>query len=289
MEIILGKTAGFCYGVKRAVEGCGELASSNEQIYCLGELIHNKHVISELENAGVNFINDLNEVKNKQAKIVIRAHGVSKKIYENAKSMNLKLVDYTCPMVLKIHDIVKEYNDKNYYIILTGKSTHPEVIGISSFADNISIIEKADEVNSAINSFLASGLKKMLLISQTTFNTLIFSEIEKKIREIFPFEDGLITNNTICNATEARQNETIELSKQVDFMIIIGGKNSSNTRKLYDISKQNCANSIMVESKEDLQSIDFSKFNKIGIMAGASTPKNIINEIIEVINWDGSN
>ena len=222
MEIIIGKTAGFCYGVKRAVDGAIEESKKNKKTYCLGELVHNKEVIEDLKNKGIKIIEDINEAKDKNAKVILRAHGVEKNIYEKAKINNLELVDYTCSNVLKIHKIAEEYANKGYYIILTGAEKHPEVIG----------------------------------------------------------------KNTICLATETRQKETEKLSKQVELMIIIGGKNSSNTKKLYEIAKQNCHNSISVENgkeaEETLKNMDLSTIEKVGIMAGASTPKESIDEVIEV-------
>ena len=284
MEIIVGKTAGFCYGVKRAVEGSQALVNEKEQIYCLGELVHNKQVVTELQEKGIKFVEDINDVPN-GSKLIIRAHGVPKEVYEIAKNKNIELVDYTCPNVLKIHEIAKKYHNDGYYIILTGKATHPEVIGIKSYAgDMISIIESPEEVEKALNEFEEKNINKLLLISQTTFNTQKFEIIKDCIEQKIQNNIELIINNTICAATEIRQKEIEKMSLEVDKMIIIGGKNSSNTKKLYEIASKNCKDTILIETKDELDGINFNSINKVGIMAGASTPQNAIDDVIEYLN-----
>ena len=284
MEIIVGKTAGFCYGVKRAVEGSQALVNKKEQIYCLGELVHNKQVVSELQEKGIKFVEDINDVHN-NSKLIIRAHGVPKEVYEIAKNKNIELVDYTCPNVLKIHEIAKKYYNDGSYIILTGKATHPEVIGIKSYAgDMISIIESPEEVEKALNEFEEKNINKLLLISQTTFNTQKFEIIKDCIEQKIQNNIELIINNTICAATEIRQKEIEKMSLEVDKMIIIGGKNSSNTKKLYEIASKNCKDTILIETKDELDGINFNSINKVGIMAGASTPQNAIDDVIEYLN-----
>ena len=196
-------------------------------------------------------------------------------------------VDYTCSNVLKIHKIAEEYANKGYYIILTGAEKHPEVIGIKSYCGkNFSLIEKEDDVHKAIEKFENSQIEKLLIISQTTYSVAKFENITKIIKEKISENVELVIKNTICLATETRQKETEKLSKQVELMIIIGGKNSSNTKKLYEIAKQNCHNSISVENgkeaEETLKNMDLSTIEKVGIMAGASTPKESIDEVIKV-------
>lgn len=282
MEVIIGKTAGFCYGVRRAVEGAKEeLENSKEKIECLGEIVHNKQVIQLLESKGLVFIDDIKKAKRK---VIIRAHGVEKEIYEIGKKKGIELKDYTCPNVLKIHKIVEEYSEKGYYIFLCGSPNHPENIGTISYCGNsYSVIEKEDDVFEALEKLKKSKINKLLLISQTTYSIQKFCAIEKCIKDEIDKGIELIVKNTICHATEIRQRETQKLSKEVDFMIIVGGKNSSNTRKLYDISKENCNKSICVETKHDINIEEIEKYNKIGIMAGASTPQEIIQEIVEEI------
>lgn len=282
MEIIIGKTAGFCYGVKRAVEGSLK-ETSDKQIYCLGELVHNKQVMNEIEKQGIKLIEDINEVPN-NSKVIIRAHGVVKEIYEIAKEKNIELVDYTCPNVLKIHEVASKYKKENYYIFVIGNKTHPETIGTISYCgNNYSCIETVDDINDSIERLKASKIKDLLLIVQTTFSEAKFKLIKEKIEETIN-GINIVVKNTICAATSTRQKETENLSKEVDCMIIIGGKNSSNTKKLYELAEKNCQKAIAIETKEELNKEELLKYKKIGIMAGASTPKKNIDEVVELLN-----
>ena len=281
MEIIVGNTSGFCYGVKNAVEGAEkELKLSNQKTYCLGELVHNKTVTDKLEKDGIVFINDIKEAN---GKTIIRAHGIEKNVYVEAKKRNIELIDLTCPNVLKIHDIVEKYSKNGYYIFLIGKKEHPEIIGTYSFSGKqCTIISKKEETEKAVQSLEKTGLKNLLIISQTTYNLQIFEEIVNKIKQDLEEKNiNIEIKNTICKATELRQKETEKISKEVDVMIIVGGKNSSNTTKLYDISNKNCQNVIFVQNSEELDIKKIKNFEKIGIMAGASTPKESIDEIIK--------
>ena len=215
MEIILGKTAGFCYGVKRAVEGAKrEIEKVKSPIYCLGEIVHNKQVIEMLKRRGLTFIEDINLSK---GNTIIRAHGVKKEIYNIAKKNNIKIKDYTCPNVLKIHKIVKEYSKNGYYIFLCGSNKHPENIGTISYCtENSDIIETENEVFKALEKFKQSKIKKLLIISQTTYSLEKFYIIEEIIKNEVAKDIELVIKNTICRATELRQKETKEISKQVD-------------------------------------------------------------------------
>ena len=279
MEIILGKTAGFCYGVKRAVDGAKEELKNGEIVYGLGEIVHNQNVIKELEKLGMQFIENIEEAK---GKTIIRAHGVPKQIYEKAEKNKIKLIDYTCPKVLKIHQIANEYASKGYYIFLLGNKKHPEIVGTLSFCgENTFIIEKEDDVIKALDELEKSEIKKALMIAQTTYNLEKFYIIEEVIKNEIPKDIELIVKNTICQATEIRQKETEEMAKEVDFMIIIGGKNSSNTLKLYDIAKKHCNKAILIEDEKMLDTKKININDKIGIMAGASTPKENIEKVIQ--------
>ena len=285
MEIFVGKTAGFCYGVERAVNGAKEeIRKNKEQIYCLGEIVHNKQVIQSLEKAGIKFIEQIEESK---GKTIIRAHGISKKIEEKAKKIGIKLLDYTCPNVLKIHEMAEEYSKNGYYIFLLGNANHPENIGtISCCGKKYDVIENENEVYRALKNFEKSKIKKLLIISQTTYSLEKFYIIEEIIKNELPKNIQIEIKNTICKATELRQKETQELSKKVDYMIIIGGKNSSNTKKLYEIAKQNCDNTICVETSEEINLEELEENFKIGIMAGASTPKESIEEVVDKLcHW----
>lgn len=282
MEIIIGKNAGFCYGVKNAVINTEERLKENKNIYCLGELVHNKQVVEKLENSGLKIVDKLEDAKNK---IIIRAHGTTKETYEEAKKMNIEVFDYTCPNVIKIHNIANDFANKGYYIFLIGEKKHPETIGNISFCgSNSFLIESENEIKDAINSFENSKLKKLLIITQTTFSLEKFNLYTSIIKNYLNEDIELVIKNTICNATKIRQEETDEISRKVDFMIIVGGKNSSNTKKLFQIAKNNCENSIIIETKDEINIEDIKKYNTIGIMAGASTPDYIIDEIYNVLN-----
>lgn len=280
MKIVLGKTAGFCYGVKRAVEqALKEAQDKKEDIYCLGELVHNDQVKKKLESSGVKFIEDIKEVKSvKNSEVIIRAHGVTKEVYKYAEDHNIKLIDLTCPNVLKVHKIAKEASNNGYFIFITGKKDHPENIGTISYCDNYAIIEEPSDTEIALKELKKSGLNKLLLISQTTYSIEKFYLIREKISYLLDKSVKFDIENTICPTTETRQKEAEEMSKKVDCMIIIGGKNSSNTRKLYEISSKNCKNVFFVEDEIDIEKI--KQYAKIGIMAGASTPKESIEKII---------
>ena len=277
MEIILGKTAGFCYGVKRAVDGAKEELKKGTH-YCLGEIVHNKNVIKKLEQKGIKFVEKLEDATEG---IIIRAHGIPKKNYEKAKKLNLHVKDLTCPSVLKIHEMAEKYSNENYFIILVGAETHPEIIGTSSFCGSESfVLNDICDILPCIEKIKLSNLKNVLVIAQTTYNSEKFDEIVTSLKENLK-DMNLEIKKTICTATELRQKETAEIAKKVDIMIIIGDKKSSNTNKLCDISRKYCKNVFLVQDKDDLKDLKVSEANKIGIMAGASTPKEDIDELIK--------
>ena len=283
MEIQVGKTSGFCFGVRNAVDKTNEILKKeqNKKIYCLGELVHNKTIVNELKKDGLIFIDTIEQAEDTT---IIRAHGVEKKVYEIAKKKNIDLIDLTCPSVLRIHKIAEEYALENYYIFLIGKKEHPEIIGTYSFCgENASIISEIEDVDNAINNLKKSNLNKLLIIVQTTYSTKVFDEIVKEIQEKIPQNISIEVKNTICRATELRQEETKKISKEVELMIIIGGKNSSNTNKLYEIAQKECKNTIFIENSEELDKEKILKFEKIGIMAGASTPQKSIDEVIKLL------
>lgn len=287
MEIIIGKTSGFCHGVKSAVDkAIEELENSTVQVYCLGELVHNKHVTNSLEQKGLIFIENIEEAK---GTTIIRAHGVTKETYETAQKLDIELKDLTCPKVLKIHDIAEEYSKNGYYIFLVGIANHPETIGTFSFCgENSSIIENISDIERVVTNMAETNIKKALLITQTTFNLRKFEEIAERLKEMLE-DTELKIINTICLSTELRQKETEELSQKVDLMLIIGGRNSSNTNKLYDISSKYCKNVIFAENREDVEIEFIKQFEKIGVMAGASTPRESIDSIVNFIKQEEEN
>ena len=287
MEIVLGKNAGFCYGVERAVNGCVSILNEFKDIYCLGEIVHNRQVVSDLKQKGIKFIDNIEQAPI-NSKVIIRAHGIAKEVHEIAKNKNIELFDYTCPNVSRVHEIAQEYANNGFYILLTcSKKNHPETIGIQSFCEkNYTLVQTQKDLEDALNIIKNNKIKKVVLISQTTFGIKKFKEIENTLIENLPEMCEFKVENTICHATNIRQKETESISKEVDKMIIVGGKNSSNTQKLFDIAISNCSDSICVETKDDIQNEDYININKIGVMAGASTPKHVINSIIEKIGSD---
>lgn len=278
--IKVGKYAGFCGGVTNSVTKTEKYLNEYNNLYCLGELVHNKQVIESLEEKGLKTIESLAEVED-NSNVIIRAHGVANSIYEEASKRNINLIDLTCPKVLKIHDKVSEYRDKGYFIILVGSKAHPEVIGTISFCGDKSIViedlNDIEEVNNIINS---NNYKDVVIFAQTTIKESLFDEIVDNLKEKIP---NLVVENTICNATHLRQQECLEMAKSSDCMIIIGGKNSSNTKKLYEVASSVCPNTYLVETYKELDFNELKKYENIGIMAGASTPKTSIDEVVNNI------
>ena len=289
MEIIVGKSSGFCYGVKRAVESAEKDASKvKEKIYCLGEIVHNSDVVNSLSQKGIIFVENIDEIP-KDSTVIIRAHGVTKSIYEKAKEKNIEIRDYTCPNVLKIHKIAQEYADKGYFIVLLGSRKHPENIGTVSYCgEHYFVVQDESQIYLAVDEINRWNFNKVLVIAQTTFGIEDFAVFTEILSNELYRTVELVIENTICQTTEIRQKETEELSKSVDCMIIIGGKNSSNTHKLFDIAKSNCDKTICIENVRELQfsdlgikEMDNKSDIRIGIMAGASTPRKSIDEVME--------
>lgn len=273
MEITLAKTAGFCFGVKRAVDTVYEQVDKGN-VYTYGPIIHNEEVVKDLESKGVQIIENEQELNNlKTGTVVIRSHGVERNIYNLITENGLELVDATCPFVKKIHNIVDKDSTEGKQIIIIGNKSHPEVMGIVGWCNQVPIVLESVEEAENLN---ISKDKAISLVSQTTFNHKKFNSIV----EIFKEKGYNITvYNTICNATEERQKEAASIAKQVDAMIVIGGKNSSNTQKLYDISKNECANTYYIQTLVDLDLAAFESVGRVGITAGASTPNQIIKEV----------
>ncbi len=273
-EVTLANKAGFCFGVKRAVEETIRLREKyNKDIYTLGPLIHNNDVVKSLEEKGIHSIT-LEEAYNlkKNDVVVIRSHGVGKNVFDHLRKNNVIIENGTCPYVRNIQQKVEEYYNKGYNIIIVGDDKHPEVIGINGWCNDTAIISKDGENIDAIKS-------KVCVVSQTTEKQ---SNWEKVLNRIISLAKEIVAFNTICNATEERQESANKLSKEVDLMIVLGGYNSSNTTKLYDICKKNCENTYHVEKVDSslLNMIGNENINKIGITAGASTPEYVIEEAI---------
>ena len=275
MKINIAKSAGFCFGVKRAVDTVYK-ESSKKNVYTFGPIIHNDEVVADLERQGVHVINDSKEFKSlSEGTIIIRSHGVSKAIYEEILNAGLDLVDATCPFVRKIHKIVERESGDGRVIIIIGNNHHPEVEGIMGWCQTHPIVIENREQAEGVE---LDADAKISIVSQTTFNYNKFQDLVEIISE-----KGYDINvfNTICNATEERQTEVRELAKKSDAMIVIGGRHSSNTQKLFEISKKECSNTFYIQTKNDLNMEDFSNIGMLGITAGASTPNNIIKEVHE--------
>ena len=282
MEIIVGKTAGFCGGVRNSVTKALAFTKENQNVFCLGELVHNKTVVDNLKSYGLKNIDNLNDMK-KGAKVILRAHGVAKEIYEEAKMKGIELYDLTCPKVIKVHELATDYKNNGYFIILIATPNHPETLGTISFCgENSAIVGSFEDIDESIIKLKNSQIKKVAIIAQTTFKVSLFEDICASLKEKLP-DYELTIDNMICKATDIRQAETKKLASLVPCMIVIGGKNSSNTKKLYEISSKYCENTYLIETANELND-DFEKYDKIGIMAGASTPKESIDEVIYYLN-----
>lgn len=281
MEVIVGKLAGFCAGVQNAVVKAKEICEKYDSVYCLGEIVHNREVVTELENLGMKTVEDINEIPNDSV-VIFRAHGVTKEIYEIAKSKNLNVIDLTCVKVLDVHNKIDKESE-NAFVILIGDKNHPEVIGSVSFAKNgYYVVSEESDILDAYVKYEKNMIGEVKVFAQTTFKLTKFDELVEEINNNF-VEANVEIFNTICMATSLRQTEMIKIAEELDNMIIIGGKNSANTKKLVDISKEKCANVYHVQTVDDLKEIDFSGVDKIGIMAGASTPKSSIEGVREYL------
>ena len=274
MEVILAKSAGFCFGVKRAVEKVYEQIDTGRKIYTYGPIIHNEEVVSDLEKRGVKVVASKEELEAlKDGTVVIRSHGVPKQIYELMEEKGIECIDATCPFVKRIHDIVEKESDNDKKIIIIGNSGHPEVEGIMGWAKtDAQVIESVQEAE----NFQGDISKPLCIVSQTTFNYNKFQELV----EIFQ-KRGYNVNvvNTICNATEVRQTEAAQIAARVDAMIVIGGRHSSNTQKLFEICHERCEATYFIQTLDDLH-LELPKTAAlVGITAGASTPNNIIEEV----------
>ena len=271
MEVILAKTAGFCFGVKRAVDTVYKEAGK-KNVYTYGPIIHNSEVVNDLKKKGVEVINSREELEAlEEGTVIIRSHGVAREIYDLIHEKRLELVDATCPFVRKIHKIVEKAGNDGDQVIIVGSEHHPEVQGIKGWCTGeVHIISDAEQ-------FEGIDLNKpTTLVSQTTFNYKKFQDLVEKFSKT---RYDILVLNTICNATEERQQEARKIAADVDAMIVIGGRHSSNTQKLFEICKEECKNTYYIQTLEDLDVHSMQSMSCVGITAGASTPNNIIEEV----------
>ena len=275
MEIKVAKTAGFCFGVKRAVDMVYEQTETGIlPIYTYGPIIHNEEVVSDLEKRGVRVIESEEDLEGLTGgTVIIRSHGVGKAIYDKLKKQGLSIVDATCPFVLKIHKIVEKASAKGQTVLIAGNGKHPEVEGIMGWCQSPCYVLETPE--DAENLSLPAGIQ-VTVVSQTTFHYKKFQDIVEKILKK-GYDSSVV--NTICNATQERQVEARQIASEVDAMIVIGGKHSSNTQKLYEICSRECRRTCYIQTFRDLTDADVAGAKRIGITAGASTPKKIIEEV----------
>ena len=283
MEVTVAKSAGFCFGVKRAVDTVyREIESGEKPVYTFGPIIHNEQVVEDLENRGVQVIHSEDELEGLSGgTVVIRSHGVSRDVCEKIEARGMKIVDATCPFVKKIHRIVDEEGRKGRHVVIIGSADHPEVQGIMGWASGpVTVIHTSEEAE----QFVPENGKPISIVAQTTFNYNKFQELVEILRKKSYDNNVLnISNilNTICNATEERQREAKNIAGEVDTMLVVGGRHSSNTQKLFEICKKECGNTYYIQTPVDLDSEMFQCSSYVGITAGASTPNKIIEEVQE--------
>ena len=281
MKIKIAKTAGFCFGVDRAVKIAFEQAAAHPNGVCtLGPIIHNPFIVSQLQQMGVTVIDSLEQNTDNRL-VVIRSHGVGRDVYRKMEEMGLRYVDATCPYVAKIHSIVADAGREGATVLIAGDSSHPEIQGIVGhcqgehyvFSDEAALLNLLEKENNLTK-------KPLVLVAQTTYNTREWENCVKRLKKVCT---NLRIFDTICNATIKRQREAAELAQESDLMIIVGGSNSSNTAKLYDICKEHCR-SVLIESADEIGQIDLTGATVIGVTAGASTPACIIKEVQETMS-----
>ena len=278
MKVKLAKSAGFCFGVEKAVNTVYEEAKKGDEIvYTLGPIIHNEEVVKDMKKRGVESVKIEDLASLPKGTVIIRSHGVSREIFNFVKRSGHRVVDATCPFVKKIHAIVSVQSGKGKTVVIIGNPEHPEVMGIRGWGDeNTYAVEN-------IEQFINLELKKdeeIIIVAQTTFNHKKFQEIIDKI-SILGYDVRCF--NTICNATQERQAEAKKIASNVDAMIVIGDKKSSNTGKLVEICQEECKNTVFIQTLEDLDYGALLSVDSVGITAGASTPKHIIEEVQNIV------
>ena len=276
MKVLLAKTAGFCFGVKRAVDTVYQQVEENKdcKIYTFGPIIHNDEVIKDMQAKGVAVLEGEEDLpKAKNGIVIIRSHGVPKRICDRMDELGIQYVDATCPFVKKIHKIAMEKAEEGAFLVVIGNPVHPEVEGIMGWAgEDAAVISTAEEAE----HLTVPEDRKICVVAQTTFNYNKFKEL---VEIISKRRYDISVLNTICSATKERQTETARIADRVDAMIVIGDKRSSNTQKLFEICKNACNNTYYIQTLDDLNVNQLRSVETVGITAGASTPNNIIEEV----------
>lgn len=273
MKVYIADEAGFCFGVKRALNLIARLNEKNQNVQIFGQLIHNRTVLKNLEKKGIGYIESLDEL-DPGKKLVIRTHGIPKDVESELRKQNIEILDATCPFVKKIHRIVEKIDGKKNRVVIVGDGNHPEVIAAKSYASGAVVVNSAEEAEKIKKS------KAVGVVAQTTLNSDFFKKI---VPVLLDKAEIIEIHNTICHATRIRQEAIKKLAPQVDFVVVVGGKNSSNTRKLFEIALEKNPNTFLIEKSSDLYNLDFidrvSFFKSVGITAGASTPPDEIERI----------
>ena len=280
MNIKLAKTAGFCFGVNRAVNTVYDLIEKGERVCTLGPIIHNPQLVDELIQKGVRIVSTPNEVNDGEV-LVIRSHGVEQSVIDFCDNNSMRFIDATCTFVSKIHKIVNEKSRDGYVVIVAGDINHQEVKGIVGHSlGETHVISDESELENLLIEKSNFAEKKVILVSQTTFNKKVWEKIEKNLKKVCTNAEIF---DTICNATAMRQQEAFELAKDSDGVVVIGGKGSSNTAKLFDVCRANCSKTYWVETADELNISNFSNCENIAVVAGASTPAGIIKEVLKTM------
>ncbi len=279
-EIILASTAGFCFGVNRAVEMVEELLDSGKKVATLGPIIHNPQLVEDLNKRGARIVESPEEVKSDEV-LVLRSHGVANSVTEKANELGLTVANATCPFVAKIHKLVAEAGEKGQTVLIAGDRHHKEVEGIIGHCTGeFFVFESLEDLEKLSKSGEISKEKPICVVSQTTFNTELWKKCEKFLKKVYT---NAIVFDTICNATSKRQQEAYELASKCDAMVVVGGKHSSNTCKLYDVCKSVCEKTVHVETAKEIDSSFFGFADLVGVVAGASTPSGIIKEVLKTM------
>lgn len=270
MELTIGKHAGFCFGVRRAVKTAFDAAEEQLPCVTLGPLIHNPQEVERLQNAGVRSVTSLDEVEPGQT-VIIRSHGVTPQVYAQCEARGIRYIDATCPHVAHIHQLVQQYSAQGDTVIIVGEADHPEVVGIAGWAGGpVTILYDAEAARAA------ELPQRAMVVAQTTIRGDRFDEVLAVLRERVR---ELTVRKTICAATSQRQQEAGELSRQADVMVVVGGHNSSNTKKLFETCSLRCPRSILVETPEDVPVGVIKDTDRVAITAGASTPQWLLEEV----------
>lgn len=274
-KVTVAKSAGFCFGVDRAVKMVYSELEKNTKVATLGPIIHNQDVVNDMQNKGARIINEVDELKEGET-VVIRSHGVGKSVYEQISNKGNRMLDATCPFVSRIHKIVAEKTNEGYFILIAGDESHPEVQGIVGYCDENYLVFKDNfELKDFFEKKYVNLQKKVAIVAQTTYNIVVWGECIKVIPNNDP---NVVIFDTICNATDARQSDARKLAKGSDLMLVVGGRHSSNTVKLFEVCSKYCK-TYHIENADELLKLHLPTAEKIGITAGASTPAYIIKEV----------